>query len=108
MIKLSERLTDLLCRARKIEALLIQVEKEMDGITSRDIELADLIQTLTPKELEILTLMTQGKKYSQIAGILGVSQNTLDAHRWNIRQRLKLTTSKDITRIVIPFMQKQK
>lgn len=109
MIKLVERFTNILCRVRKIEMLAGQIENEMESISERDFELASLIHKLAPREIEILTLMTNGKKYSDLAKILGVSQKTIEAHRWNIRQKLKLNSSKDIARIVIPWMkEKQK
>lgn len=107
MIQLTEKLTDLLCRARKIEALLVEVSKAMDGITARDLELAELLPTLTERELEILTLMTKGMELSDLPKILGTSLRTVQAHRWNIQKKLKLKSSKDINQIVIPWMQKK-
>lgn len=108
MIKLTDRLITLLVKARKIESLLTQVEKEMDGITVEDLDLVELLPTLTEREMEILNLMVQGKTFAQLPKTLGVSLKTIEAHRWNIRKKLKLKSSKDIERIVLPWMQKKK
>lgn len=108
MIGLTSRATEILCRARKIESLLKDIEREMDAISSQDLELESLMPKLTEREMEILTLLTQGKNMHEISTILGIEHRTTQAHRWNIQQKLKLSSSKDIMRIVVPWMQKNK
>jgi DNA-binding NarL/FixJ family response regulator len=43
---------------------------------------------LTPREREILQLLAEGKSNKEVAGILGISVNTAEAHRANIMLKL--------------------
>lgn len=52
---------------------------------------------LTPRELEVLTLVAQGYTSQQIANQLGISIKTVQAHRANVMEKLEL---RDITQLV--------
>jgi DNA-binding NarL/FixJ family response regulator len=43
---------------------------------------------LTPREREILQLLAEGKSNKEVAGMLGISVNTAEAHRANIMLKL--------------------
>lgn len=45
---------------------------------------------LTPRQVQILTLLAQGRSSRQIAGDLGLSSKTVDVHRGRIMARLEL------------------
>lgn len=47
---------------------------------------------LTPREVEVLTWMARGKRNSEIALILGVSERTVDKHRENLFVKLGVET----------------
>jgi DNA-binding NarL/FixJ family response regulator len=51
---------------------------------------------LTPREREILRLLAKGQTNKDIASFLGISVRTVDAHRANIMQKLKLITYSDL------------
>lgn len=46
--------------------------------------------TLTPREREVLKLIAEGHKNSEIAGYLFISLNTVETHRYNIMKKLDL------------------
>ncbi len=50
----------------------------------------DPYHLLTPREREILQLVAELKSTAKIAEILGVSPHTIDTHRSNLMQKLKL------------------
>jgi PAS domain S-box-containing protein len=50
--------------------------------------------TLTPKEMEVASLIKGGKTTKEMAGALGVSQRAIEFHRNQIRKRLGLTGKK--------------
>ena len=45
---------------------------------------------LTPREREILQLLSEGKSNKEVATLLGISVNTAEAHRANIMLKLDL------------------
>jgi DNA-binding NarL/FixJ family response regulator len=56
---------------------------------------------LTPRELEVLKLVAEGKSSKQIAGLLVVSIKTVERHRADILHRLGLRDRVDLTRYAI-------
>jgi LuxR family quorum-sensing transcriptional regulator LasR len=48
---------------------------------------------LTRRERQVLELLAEGHQYARIAGILGVSDKTVEFHAANLRQRLKARTT---------------
>lgn len=64
---------------------------------SREKHLASDLQVLTPRELEVLTLVAQGHTNQEIADQLTLSIKTVQAHRANVMDKLGL---RDITHLV--------
>jgi len=52
-----------------------------------------ILDKLTPREIQIATLIREGKTTAEIAKTLTVSNKTIDFHRANIRKKLGLQTS---------------
>ena len=45
---------------------------------------------LTPREIEIVQLLAEGKSNKQIAAELGISVRTVEAHRQHVMQKLRI------------------
>ena len=56
---------------------------------------------LTARELEITTLIAQGKATKEIADMIGVSLKTVESHRTNILRKLGMHSAVEITRYAI-------
>ena len=56
---------------------------------------------LTPRELEIASLVKEGKSTKEIAQLLALSPRTIDLHRLNIREKLGLKSKKSNLRSVL-------
>ena len=56
---------------------------------------------LSNREKEVLQLLAEGKSSKEIAGVLILSPKTIDAHRKNIMDKLKLFTLPDLTKYAI-------
>lgn len=61
----------------------------------------ELLDTLTPTQLEVANLMTDGVTPREIAEKRGGSPKTIDIHRAAIKVRLRCKTSIDVCRLVI-------
>lgn len=84
---MSERL-----QARLLERVIDQPDPARSG---------SALETLSDRELEVLRLIGRGLKAGEIAQRLNRSVNTVDAHRANIKRKLKLRTGAELTRVAI-------
>lgn len=81
-----------------IEAVLVDkpfVSPQFAGYLAEqkeyDSEELKMVNTLlTPTEKVVLKLISEGRTSAEIAGLLFVSPNTIDNHRYNITKKLKL------------------
>ena len=58
-------------------------------------------EPLTAREREVLQLVAEGKTTKEIAGVLGVSVKTADAHRTRLMQKLDIHDVASLTRYAI-------
>ena len=56
---------------------------------------------LTPREREIVHLLTQGKSNKEVASALNISVKTVEAHRANIMHKLNLPSFADLVHYAI-------
>jgi DNA-binding NarL/FixJ family response regulator len=57
--------------------------------------------TLTPREREILQLVSEGKNAKEIAHMLHISSKTVEGHRRQVMEKLKLYSVAELTRYAI-------
>ncbi len=78
---------------------------ELDGEhRGRALQLADIsehLQRLTPREREILDLVVAGKRNKEIAGELGISQSTVEAHRAKVMEKMQAESLSDLMRMML-------
>jgi two-component system response regulator FixJ len=56
---------------------------------------------LTPREHEVMELVTAGKANKEIALALGVSAKTVEAHRARVMEKMQATSLADLVRMVL-------
>lgn len=59
---------------------------------------ADLVQTLTPREREVMNAVVTGKMNKQIAFDLGISEVTVKLHRGNVMRKMDVRSLADLVR----------
>jgi DNA-binding NarL/FixJ family response regulator len=103
-------------RAGDLPAFLDAVQRVADGGTALDREVvAELVQTrhaggdgpltaLSPRELEVLSLMAEGRTNAAIARALVVTQSAVEKHISNIFSKLDLPTTDDDHRRVLAVL----
>lgn len=62
---------------------------------------APSLHALTEREREVVRLLALGQRNKQIAGSLGLSDKTVEAHRQHIMEKLRLHSIADLTRFAI-------
>jgi DNA-binding NarL/FixJ family response regulator len=56
---------------------------------------------LTPRQLEILRLIAEGRSTKEMAGLLGVSVKTVETHRAQLMERLDIHELAGLVRYAI-------
>ena len=59
------------------------------------------LASLTPREREVLTLVTRGKPNKVMAGDLGVSQRTVEIHRARVMEKMGAASLAQLVRMVM-------
>jgi len=59
------------------------------------------LANLSPREFEVFRLRAEGKSVNEIAELLNVSPKTVGHHHTNVKQKLGLTNSSELTRLAI-------
>ncbi len=90
--------------AKALVRAYVSTQKEEDHITRQTIphgtkssKLAHVLDVLTPREVEVLTLVAEGHTNQEIADRLVLSIKTVQAHRANVMEKLGLH---DVTHLV--------
>jgi len=62
---------------------------------------SDVKERLTPREREIIRLISEGNSSKQVASALGISVKTADTHRANIMRKVQVHTVSDLVRYAL-------
>ncbi len=80
----------------------IEIPTTDDSITAiRQQQSAALVETLSPRQREILKLMAQGYRTKQIAYMLTLSEKTVQMHRMLLFKKLSTSNAADAVRIAV-------
>jgi DNA-binding NarL/FixJ family response regulator len=71
-------------------------------------QVADPLERLSSRELEILRLIGEGLTSGRIADQLIISPHTVDTHRENLKRKLGLSTAAELTRYAVQWLMEQK
>ena len=63
-------------------------------------KLRERLETLTPREREVLMQVITGKLNKQIAGDLGIAEKTIKVHRGRVMQKMRANSVADLVRMV--------
>ena len=87
----------------------VQRALERDGSTRTQLKATDKIrehlETLTPREREVLDLVTAGKPNKVMAADLGVSQRTIEIHRARVMEKMQARSLAQLVRMVLDLRQ---
>ena len=56
---------------------------------------------LSPREREILQLLAEGKSTKEVASLLGISIKTVDSHRKQIMDKLRMFSIAELTKYAL-------
>ena len=83
----------------------VQRALERDHRTRQELKekdrIRDRLTSLTPREHEVLTLITRGKPNKVVAADLGVSQRTVEIHRARVMEKMGASSFAQLVRMVL-------
>ena len=80
---------------QKVQTFLSIMESNLDDIISPFAERSySRLSNLTPAEIQVANLVKQGKTTKEIAEVLNLSTKTIDRHRSNVRNKLRIKNKK--------------
>ena len=85
-----------------VEAIALALEQDARTRDSQHqlAELQQRVATLTPRERDVLGLVTAGLLNKEIASALGTTEKTIKAHRTHIRQKMQAGSVAELVRMV--------
>ncbi len=89
---------------RRYLSPVIAEQLKQDGPEAKSDESDDPIARLTDRELEIFELIGKGREVREISDALGVSPKTVETHRTNIKEKLKLKNARQVARLAVQWL----
>ncbi|HID50049.1 MAG TPA: DNA-binding response regulator, partial [Chromatiales bacterium] len=79
----------------------LELDARQRGRASQLAEIRTRIDSLTPREKQVLNLVVAGKRNKVIAAELSVSQSTVEAHRARVMEKMEAATLSGLMRMVL-------
>lgn len=89
-----ELLLDAIRRALALDEKQRDLQQERAGVTER-------LAELTPREREVMEMVTEGMSNKEIAGQLGVSAKTVEAHRARVMEKMRAGSLAELVRMAL-------
>jgi RNA polymerase sigma factor (sigma-70 family) len=77
------------------------LDEKMRNLQSQRAEIAQRLEQLTPRELEVMAMVTDGKSNKEIANTLDVSSKTVEAHRARVMEKMQASSLANLVRMAI-------
>jgi len=79
----------------------LNVDKRRRELQGRRAEIAARLAHLTPREHEVMEMVTDGRSNKEIATELGVSAKTVEAHRARVMEKMEASSLAELVRMVL-------
>ena len=80
-------------------ALAFEAQQRTEQYEHREIEAR--IDHLTPREREVMEMVTEGRSNKEIANALGVSAKTIEAHRARVMEKMQARSLAELVRMAL-------
>ena len=89
---------------RRYLSPVIAAQLQHDGPDTEPRASDDPVSLLTDREFEIFELIGKGHEVREISKALGVSPKTVETHRTNIKEKLKLKNARQVARMAVQWL----
>lgn len=80
-----------------VQKAVRECERRRTEVTSHQ-EIQELVDTLTPRERQVMDMIVAGNTNKQIAYALDISEKTVEAHRAKVMEKLQASSLADLIR----------
>ena len=95
-------MTDALAGTRYISPV-VRAQMNMNG-NEADLQTGEPTAVLSDRELEIFELIGKGHEVADISAALKLSPKTVETHRTNIKEKLKLKNARQVARLAVQWV----
>lgn len=79
----------------------LDYDEQQRSLQSQRAEIAARLVELTPREHEVMEMVTDGKANKEIAAALGVSAKTVEAHRARVMDKMRASSLAELVRMAL-------
>lgn len=79
----------------------LEFDEKRRALQSRRAEIAVHLAELTPREYEVMEMVTEGRANKEIATVLGVSAKTVEAHRARVMDKMGASSLAELVRMAL-------
>ncbi len=79
----------------------IAFEEQQRSHHTENLQIKERLSQLTPREHEVMEMVTEGMSNKEIANALGVSAKTVEAHRARVMEKMQAGSLAELVRMVI-------
>lgn len=79
----------------------IAYEEQQRSQQSEHLQIQQRLAHLTPREHEVMEMVTEGKSNKEIANALGVSAKTIEAHRARVMEKMQAGSLAELVRMAL-------
>ncbi len=79
----------------------LNMDVEQRAAQAERAEIAARLGQLTPRELEVMEMVTDGRANKEIAQALGVSAKTVEAHRARVMEKMQAASLADLVKMAV-------
>jgi len=83
----------------------LAIEEQRRDMTAGVADVAERLSNLTPREHEVMHMVTEGMSNKEIANSLGVSAKTVEAHRARVMEKMQAGSLAELVRMAISVEQ---
>ena len=76
-------------------------EEQQRNFHSQHVQIKERLSHLTPREHEVMAMVTAGKSNKEIANALGVSAKTIEAHRARVMEKMQAGSLAELVRMAL-------
>lgn len=76
-------------------------EEQQRSQHTENVQIQERLANLTPREHEVMEMVTEGKSNKEIANALGVSAKTIEAHRARVMEKMQAGSLAELVRMAL-------